>query len=442
MALSCGGSAPLRELAGVRLLQRRWSEMGELATAALTIDGTDTLAWQLLATSRFLRDDPTSALAAWNRIDQPHVDLAAVSGLTRTRQRAVERLLDVPPNALLTPQLFALTARRLRELPSASTTRLEYLPSAGGLADLRAHVVERPLVPTGLWSHAAIGLLAAARNEIGLTMASVTGGGERVSVGWRFWPERPRIGLDVVSPAPWGGLWAVDVFSERQPFSGEVIPAERRVGAGLTISNWIAPWMRASVRGGVDSWRDRGRFGAVSAAMRVASTGERAAADVEGVGWTGDSRFGSVAASIHLRSSSAMQGRSVVVRGGIAALSTMTPPDLWLAGDTGRTRPVLLRAHPVIEDGRLDVERIGRRIAHVSTEGRRWWRAASPIRIGAAAFVDIARVGQRPMPGGRSDVDVGLGFRAAVPGLGGLFRLDLAKGLADGNTAVSFVYEP
>ena len=34
-ALSCGGAAPFRELAGLRLLQRRWPEVGELARRRL-----------------------------------------------------------------------------------------------------------------------------------------------------------------------------------------------------------------------------------------------------------------------------------------------------------------------------------------------------------------------------------------------------------------------
>ena len=74
-ALPCGGSASLRELAGLRLLQRRWPEVTELASAVLATDPMDAYAWQLLATSRFIQNDPDGALRAWNRIEQPHVDL-------------------------------------------------------------------------------------------------------------------------------------------------------------------------------------------------------------------------------------------------------------------------------------------------------------------------------------------------------------------------------
>jgi len=159
-ALSCGGAAPVRELAGLRLLQRRWLEVGELATAALAVDPMDEYAWQLLATSRFVQNDPDGALEAWNRIEQPRVDLVAVAGLTHTRQRVVERLLAVPSQALLTPRLFDLSARRLKELPSAIGTRIDFVPRSG-VAELRAHVVERPLIPSDPWSYAALGLVGA-----------------------------------------------------------------------------------------------------------------------------------------------------------------------------------------------------------------------------------------------------------------------------------------
>jgi hypothetical protein len=127
---------------------------------------------------------------------------------------------------------------------------------------------------------------------------------------------------------------------------------------------------------------------------------------------------------------------------GLAAATDATPPDLWFAGDTGRSRPMLLRAHPVIEGGAIRADQIGRRIANVTVEAQQWWNTSTPLTIGAAVFADAARVGHRMSPGARGDVDVGVGFRIAVPGLSGAFRLDFAKGLRDGATALSFVYEP
>ena len=439
-ALSCGGAGALRELAGLRLLQRRWPEVTELASATLAIDPMDAYAWQLLATSRFVQDDPVGALDAWNRIQQPHVDLVAVGGLTHTRQRVVERLLAVPSQALLTPSLFDLSARRLKELPSASGTRLEFVPRSG-LAELRAHVVERPLVPTDPWSYAAIGLVASARNEIGLTTGALTGGGERISAGWRFWPGRPGVNVEVIAPARWGGVWGVDAFGERQPFSDDLFPVSRRAGAGMTMSNWVRRWVRMSTRVGVDAWDDYGKYGVASAGLRLVSARDRVMLGVDGSSWLGEKSFGSVGVSLRLRSSDRHEGRVFLARGGGASTTGATPPDLWFAGDTGTVRTALLRAHPIVEDGELQSNRLGRQIAYLSGEARQWWSVRSAIHIGAALFVDAARVGRQPAGGMRDDVDVGGGLRIGLPGLEGVFRLDVGKGLRDGATAFSFVYE-
>ena len=94
-ASAIGCPAALRELAGVRVLQKRWAEASDLASAATAADGQDVYAWKLLATSRFVEGDRMGALAAWNRVGEPRLDLVRIDGLTRTRHRVVERLLSV-----------------------------------------------------------------------------------------------------------------------------------------------------------------------------------------------------------------------------------------------------------------------------------------------------------------------------------------------------------
>ena len=439
-ALSCGGAAPVRELAGLRLLQRRWPDVGELASAALAVDPTDEYAWQLLATSRFVQNDPDGALEAWNQIRQPHVDLVAVGGLTHTRQRVVERLMAVPSQALLTPGLFDLSARRLKELPSAMGTRVEFVPRSG-MAELRAHVVERPLIPSDPWSYAALGLVAAARKEVSFSTGALTGGGERISVGWRFWPGRQRVNAEIVAPARWGGLWGADGFAERQPFTGDTFPTTRRSGAGASVSNWMTSWARVSARLGLDSWEERGKYGVASAALQLASAHDRLTVGIDASNWIGEDSFGLIAASARLRSRDDNRGRVFIVRGGGALASESTPADLWFAGDTGSVRPSLLRAHPIVDDGMLRSDRLGRRIVHVSGEVRQWWTAKAFVHIGAAVFADAAHVEGRAEPDAADDVDVGGGLRLAFPGLDGVFRLDVGKGLRDGGTAFSFIYE-
>ncbi len=441
-ALACPGVAALRELAGVRLLQKRWPEVSELAAAAVAQVPDDDYAWRLLATSRFLQNDRAAALDAWNHVGEPRLDLIAVAGLTRTRQRVVEGLLDVPIGQPLTRETLARSARRLAELPSAALSRIDYVPVAGGLAELRATVAERPLVPSSTWDLAGIGIAAAARREIGVSLGSLTGGGERIDLSWRFWPHRRRVGATLEAPAPWGGLWAVGGFAERQPFDDVTIAPARRVSARLSVSNWVASGLRVGMQAGSDRWGNTATLAHLSGLVRGATHDERVVADGEVSGWMGAQGFSSGWLSVTARSSIARDGFAFIGRTGAAVASASTPLDLWFAGDTGHARDVLLRAHPVLEDGRLQVDRLGRHLAHASGEAQHWWRGPFAIRAAAAVFVDAAIAGRRVDAGARRDVDVGIGARVAIPGLRGVLRVDAGRGLRDGATAWSFVYAP
>jgi hypothetical protein len=135
-----------------------------------------------------------------------------------------------------------------------------------------------------------------------------------------------------------------------------------------------------------------------------------------------------------------MEGVVLVLDGGVAAVDSQAPPDLWAAGDTGRARPLLLRAHPILTAGeRFRTERMGRLFTHESTEIQRWW-AAGPFRAGVATFVDTGRTSRRLLEGPVNDVDVGVGLRGASRGRAGALRADIARGLRDRNTAVSVIY--
>jgi hypothetical protein len=62
------------------------------------------------------------------------------------------------------------------------------------------------------------------------------------------------------------------------------------------------------------------------------------------------------------------------------------------------------------------------------------------IRVAPATFVDIARAHRVPaFADRRAHVDVGAGLRIAFPGAG-VLRADVARGLRDGETALSFAW--
>ena len=193
-----------RELAGVRFLQSRWAEAGTLAERAARLDPGDEQGRDLLATSRFLNDEPDAALEAWNRIGRPSVDLVRVEGARRTRHPVVAALVDLPPRTLLTAERHGRAARRLRELPSAAVTRLRYRPLDGGLAEVEAVVVERATLPRGVVPVVATAARTWLQRELRLEVAAPTGSGELWTVAWRWWEARPRLAFALAVPAPSG----------------------------------------------------------------------------------------------------------------------------------------------------------------------------------------------------------------------------------------------
>jgi hypothetical protein len=162
---------------------------------------------------------------------------------------------------------------------------------------------------------------------------------------------------------------------------------------------------------------------------------------VSGDAWLGERAFG--VGEVDARWSSAREPRGTVltVRGGIQALGADAPLDTWAAGDTGHARAPLLRAHPVLADGRLDVQRLGRRLQHAGVEIQRWRPGPGAISLGFSGFLDTARTSHRLAADPRVDADVGVGVRLAIPGQRGLFRVDIAHGLRDGRDAVSVAWQ-
>jgi hypothetical protein len=436
----CPGAAPLRELAGLRLLQRRWSEVRDLAGRAVVLDGGDAHAWRLLATSRYVDGDATGALDAWNRAGEPVVDLVSASGLQRTTHRSVERLLGLEAGEVLTSGDFARARRRLDELPAAFATRLEYVARGAGQVEVRAHIAERPVVPRGWLSWAAIAGRAGATRELAFGVSSLSHRGERLEARWRFWPHRPAYGISMSAPAGRLGVITVDASSEEQPFTSPDVPAAERSGARGRIGSWATGTLRWELRGGLDRWARQGTFGVAGAGATIAHRGTRVT--LGGDAWLGERAFGLGEIAAEWVSSRELRGTVVTARGGVQAVGANAPLDIWAAGDTGHARATLLRAHPVLQDGRLDVQRLGRLLQHAGLEIQRWRPGPGLVSIGVAGFLDIARTDRRREATAGADADAGVGLRLAIPGQRGLFRVDIAHGLRDGRDAISVAWQP
>jgi hypothetical protein len=133
-----------------------------------------------------------------------------------------------------------------------------------------------------------------------------------------------------------------------------------------------------------------------------------------------------------------------VTRGeiGFERVGDAAPLALWPGAGEGQVRAPLLRAHPLLSDGVVDLtpaSAFGRTLGFGSVEAQRWMERPVLVRLGVAAFSDIARASRREIAGPTPTlVDVGVGLRIKIPGTPGVLRADVAHGLRDGANALTF----
>ena len=430
-------AAAWREMAGLHALGGEWHAAAANARRALARDPGDQHAWRILATSLYLEEHPEGALAAWNRVGEPRIDLVDVQGLERTRYNVVARAIALEPQTVLTPDALQLARRRIADLPAALTTRVSYRPKADGRADITAVLLERPLFPTSPVSLVAAALRAAVDRELAAGVANVSGAGELWTASWRWWTHRPRLALAFTTPAPFGGTWGVDAFDERQTYStpGSIIEESRR-GAHVHVSDWTRSGLRWQGGAGLDRWRGRERSLSVGVSAHQRLAGDRAFVEVQTSAHAGDVRTWSAALRSEWRSASGTEGDIWIARVGLDTAGDGAPLALWPGAGTGQGRDVLLRAHSLLDDGIISDGVFGRQLAHGGAEWRRWFQR-QVVRVAPAVFVDTARA-SRGLDGfdSRVHVDGGAGLRFSVSGVG-VLRVDVARGLRDGAMAVS-----
>lgn len=434
-----GEPAPWRELAGVYALRREWGPAAAASRRALAAEPRDEHSARILATSLFLTGDAPGALDAWNVVGEPVIDLVEIRGLERTRFAVAADVLGLAPGRPLTARDLERAGRRLGELPSAAGTRVSYTPRDNGLAILTATVIERPLVPASAVALAASGAGALADRELQVKVASPTGGGELWEASWRWWERRPRTRVALTAPAPFGGIWGVELVDDRQTYGApQSEVAERRRRVALQLGDWSSGVTAWEGTLGLERWPE-GTAAAMSGGLRRHLAGDRLELGADAGLWTGAVRTWSARGRIDWRSRPVHQG--VVWIGGAAvdAAGAAAPSALLAGAGTGHARERLLRAHPLLDAGVIRGGVFGRRVISAGGEWRRWGTPIfGVVRLGPAVFVDAARAYQAPdFADRRLHVDVGAGLRLAFPGVG-VLRADLARGLRDGRMAVSF----
>jgi peptidase C39-like protein len=431
--------APWREMAGIHALNAEWRSAAADARHALTKDPDDALASNILATALYLDGDPDGALAAWNSVHEPTIDLVNVTGLERTRYLVVAQAMALHPRDLLTPATLRAARRRLAELPAAQTTRLSYRPGEGGRAQVDAVVLERPMLPVGPLPFAAAGIHALTDRELAGAISSPSGGGELWTLGWRWWTHRPRISAGFAAPAPFGGVWRTEGFAERQSYAnGSSIVQESRRRVGFEVSDWTRVGIRWAVDAGVDSWKGRSRAVSLGVSGEERLATDRLSIQARVSTWGGGVSTWTSGVRAEWRSAIRNEGDVWLARGGVDVAATDAPLALWPGAGTGQGRDILLRAHPLLRHGIISNGVFGTRLVHGGVEWRHWIQLrGKPVRIGPAVFLDAARAGGVLQGAdGRAQFDGGAGVRIAMPGAG-VLRVDVGRGLRDGSNALS-----
>jgi hypothetical protein len=450
----CPNSAgPLRELAGVRFAERGWRDAASLAEQALARDAHDAYAWEVLASSRFMQNDLTGALRAWNEVEKPRVDAVRIEGLSRTRYALVADAVALPAGSLLTADSFRRAKRRLEELPGQLGARIGYRPLPDGFAQVDVAIIERPARPRGALAWTATAARTAVDREVSVTVPGAAGQGELWTASWRWWSERPRVALSFATPhlGALPGRWRVEGSWEAQTyrFGRETTPGlmvrQQRAHGGLAVADWLTADLRYEVSAGIDSWNGERRTASVSGVLERRFAADRVTVAGHADAWkafAGHPGFRSAGLRAALRSSTETRGVVYSAGGGIEAVSAAAPLALWRGAGEGHAREPLLRAHPLLQDGVISGAMFGQRLAYANGEVRRWTERTGstlPIRIAVALFVDLARAARRA-PSAAGDpfqIDAGVGLRVKVPGQNGTLRVDFGRGLRDGAHALT-----
>ena len=287
------------------------------------------------------------------------------------------------------------------------------------------------------WTLATIGVAAAFRREVEVSTGGGRRGGERITIGRAILARTSAHQRRCHHARAGGGIWSVDAFTEREAVQGRRV-AHGASSRGPGVS--LAATSSHTSGEGVERW-DGCRQALVTSqtGLRLQTGGERLDGRIDLSGWKGTLSFGMIDAGGVARSTTERRGLVLVGRGGFAwrpRSRRLTPVHRrhW------RARPVPARAHTrPFRMGSYEWSRSADR-SYASGEVQRWWMGARGF-AGAAAFIDTAssiadcrRCTDRRRPR--------IGTRLTVPGVSGVLRIDVAKRLRDGATAVSFVYEP
>jgi predicted double-glycine peptidase len=426
----------LRELAGVRFRQGRHAEVIRLADEYSRRAPSDSLGWQLLASSRYLAGDTRGALQAWNAIGRPDVDLLRIDGTQHVRFRKLASAMGIGPQDVLTPSRFAMAQRRIADVPALAMSRVAYTAVAGGAVEVRAVVVERPVLEPLAQIIAINAVLAAARQDVLLRVTSPLGLGEAWTAHWRWRNADPRVALRLDIPARIGvpGIVSLERSWETYRYS-DGVPASRRSASTVAFTSWIRPEFEQRTGTRFERWSGIGDFVALSLGGAIHKAQDRVSllAEVErGVAISGGPSYDRLRTRGEWTLPPDAWSNSWSMRVGGDWNGAHTPRGLWAIAGGHLSDDIPLRAHQSIVADVLPSARTARAAVLGGVAGDRSIVTVRSVALGVGVFVDAAKL----MSTGDSArvarfyVDAGAGVRVSLPGAKWpALRVDVARGL-------------
>ena len=438
----------IAESSGTRFAEHRWRDAAALAREALVLDPGDTYALDVLGSSLFMLDDDVGALRAWNQIGKPRVNRVRIDGLHHTRYQMIAEALAIQPNTLLTAERFERARRRLKELPDQAMARLAVRPEADGFATVDVVITELSPVPHGAVEWIGAAARTAAAQEVAIAVPGNRGEGDVWNATWRWWSNRPGVSVGVTAPSVHGlpGVWRFEGSWQSDTYKGAgAQTVESRIRGAVTASDWLSGTLRYAVTMSVDAWSGDRKAAALGGSLERQMFGDRLSLSVDATQWAplnGGRSFGAAGARAIARSSTNTSGWVTRGSAGVERVADAAPLTLWPGAGEGQVRTPLLRAHPLLSDGVVDltaVSAFGRTLIFGSGETQWWLARPSLVHLGIAGFADVARASrQADGTSTRVQVDLGAGLRIKIPGTPGVLRADIAHGIRDGANALTF----
>jgi hypothetical protein len=300
-----------------------------------------------------------------------------------------------------------------------------------------------------------IGVRTITERTLSAAISSPTGGGEVIEASYRWWENRPRTELALTTPElfGWQGKTRIAFANEMQTYANAgatIADSPGAISAGrvvettregtVTRSQWITPeWMfDASV--GYHHVQQRGQFASIGSGLLWATADDGCRVHAGALLWERIDDGESVHARLDVSADQRAALSSVIdlaTRAGWSVVDAAAPRSLWPGAGTGQGRDVLLRAHPLLEDGVVTGPAFAPSLFSAGTEATCWMFAGV---LGAAVFADAA-VPVSILQSSRLIIDAGIGARIHPPGEHGYVRIDLATGLTENAHAFSVAWQ-